>query len=362
MSRVRVGVLGCGMIAQLMHLPYLAELDDRFEIVALCDQAADLAGRVAERFGVKRTYEAFDDMLNDIPDLDAVVILNRDHFASALTALDRGLHVFTEKPLCYTLAETERLVATSERTGAKLMVGYMKRYDGGVRRGIEEIRRIETPRMARVHVLVGPDYGNWIIPELRSVDRPDGPLDTSDADGRLPKVMAELGSPSETMLAAYMDMLGVWSHDINVYRAAFPSAPASIKTNVSADGTVLSALLRYHDGFQCVFEGVATDVHCFEETLTVWGGDRTVTLDISNPFLRHVPSTVTIQENEPAGPDGRGMAVARTIEGPHAEPFKEQLRHFHECVTTPGLAPLTSGREALEDTRLMSDIIRAISD
>ncbi|MGA4845769.1 Gfo/Idh/MocA family protein [Streptomyces sp. G5(2025)] len=360
MSRVRVGILGCGMIAQLMHLPYLTELEDRFEIAALCDQDKALAQRVAARHRVPRVHDSWENLLDTVPSLDAVLILNKDHFAPALMALERGIHTFTEKPLCYTQGEAEQLVGTAERTGAKLMVGYMKRYDSGVRRGLEEMRRISAPRMARAHIVVGPDYGNWIIPEIQRIDRPAGAEADSGTDGRTAKARGELGTGSPALLAAYMDMFGVWSHDINVLRAAFPAAPTSVTARVSPDGGTLTALLGHADGLQCVFLGGKTSVRLFEENLTVWGSDRVVELHISNPFLRHVPSTVRVRQDEaPSSGRPRPLTVERTVDGSHHEAFKAQLCHFHACVTTPELQPLTSGQESLEDIRLMLAILRS---
>jgi predicted dehydrogenase len=345
------------MIAQLMHLPYLAELEEMFEIVALGDRDRSLAERLAFRYRVPAAHGSIDELLARTPGLDALIVLNKDHFEPALAALRRGIHVFTEKPLCYTIKEAEQLVTAAAQTGAKLMVGYMKRYDSGVRRGLEEIRAVTGARMARVHIIVGPDYGNWIIPELHPMVRPAGPV---DADGRLPKVIAEFGAAPDSVLAAYMDMFGVWSHDINLYRAVFPDDPISIKTNVSADGTTLTAMLQYADGMQTVLQGGTTSAHFFEESLTVWGVDRIVTIELTNPFLRHVPATVRIKEDDldSRRPLGRA-AVERQITGDHVEAFKAQLRHFHECVTTESQQPLTDGVESLKDMRLMTDILRA---
>lgn len=363
MIRVRVGVVGCGMIAQLVHLPYLAALSDRFDVVAVCDRSFELARSVAERFRVPAAYADLEDMLAKTPDLEAVVVLTLDHVQPVLAALERGKHVFTEKPLGYTLAETERVVGAAARTGRKVMVGYMKRYDSGVRRGLEEIARIARPVMARVHLVVGPDYGNWIIPELGTVTRAQDPV-PARPDPRRGRVLEEFGEASPELLETYMDMFGVWSHDINVYRAAFPAEPASIKAHRSPDGRTLTATLQYADGFQCVFQGASTSVHRFEESLTVWGKDRTVTLDISNPFLPNTPSTVRIWRDEPpTGPgSSRGAASEQTVTGSHEEAFKAQLAHFHECVTTPSTPPLTSADEALQDTRLMIDIVRAAAE
>ncbi|MBC2874262.1 MULTISPECIES: Gfo/Idh/MocA family protein [Streptomyces] len=364
MFRVRVGVVGCGMIAQLVHLPYLRALVDRFDIVALCDRSFDLAQSVAEHFRVPNVYAAVEDMLAKTPGLDAVVVLTPDHRDPVLAALERGKHVFTEKPLGHTIAEIEEVIAAAHRTGSKVMVGYMKRYDSGVRRGLEEIARIVRPTMARIHIVVGPEYGNWIIPELTRIKRADGSSPTGRQDERRRRVDLEFGSTSSGALEAYMDMFGVWSHDVNVYRAAYPAMPDSIKAHCSPDGKTLTASLRYADGFQCVFQGSSTSIHRFEESLTVWGSDRTVTLDISNPFLPNAPSTVRIWRDEPAADTGagRGAALEEVITGSYEEAFRAQLAHFHDCVTSPGLHPLTSAHEALMDTRLMIDIVRAADE
>jgi predicted dehydrogenase len=357
--RLRLGILGCGQIAQLMHLPYAAELHDRFEIMALCDRAADLSGRVAARYGIDRTYASLDEMLKNSPEIDAVLVLNLDHSDSVSAALRAGKHVFTEKPLGYTVAESEQAVRISEETGKILMVGYMKRYDSGVQRGLEEIKKIARPIMARVHLVVGPQYGNWIIPELLEIDRSGS--QNAERDTRRDRVLDESKDMDQAALNAYMEMFGVWSHDINVYRGAFPDEPVSVKANTTPDGSALTALLQYADGFQCILQGASTSVHRFEESLTVWGDDRTVSLDISNPFLRHTPSTVRIWRNEtdPLPGHTRPAEIEEVFTGSYEEAFKSQLRHFHECVTSVTTDPLTSGREALEDTRLMARIVKA---
>ena len=102
-NRTRVGVVGCGLIAQVMHLPYLSELSDRFAIAALCDLSEPLARACAERYGVAAVHTAWQDLLSD--DLDAVMILTSgDHAPIAVEAAKKGLHVFSEKPMALSSA------------------------------------------------------------------------------------------------------------------------------------------------------------------------------------------------------------------------------------------------------------------
>ncbi|MFZ0383268.1 MAG: Gfo/Idh/MocA family oxidoreductase, partial [Solirubrobacteraceae bacterium] len=71
-DRTRVGVVGCGLIAQVMHIPYLAELSDRFELAALCDIRPAVVAACAERYGVPAVTTRAEELLA-MP-LDAVVV------------------------------------------------------------------------------------------------------------------------------------------------------------------------------------------------------------------------------------------------------------------------------------------------
>ena len=62
-QRLRVGVIGCGVIAEVMHLPHLNDLDDLFELRAVCDISRDKAEACARRFGAPSVYESWQDML-----------------------------------------------------------------------------------------------------------------------------------------------------------------------------------------------------------------------------------------------------------------------------------------------------------
>src|SRR3984885_10989912 len=127
-ERTRVGVIGCGLIAQVMHIPYLAELSDRFELTALCDLRPGVAAACAERYGVGAVSTRCEELLA-MP-LDAVVIATSgDHAPIAIEAARAGLHVLVEKPMALSSADAERMVQAGEGGGVCLMVGTMKRYD-----------------------------------------------------------------------------------------------------------------------------------------------------------------------------------------------------------------------------------------
>ena len=88
-----------------MHLPYLAELPDRFEIAAVCDLREEVAAGCAGRFRVPRVCSRWEELLDE--PLDAVLIATSgDHAPIAIEAARAGKHVFVEKPMA--LSRTSR--------------------------------------------------------------------------------------------------------------------------------------------------------------------------------------------------------------------------------------------------------------
>ena len=129
---VRIGLLGCGLIAQYAHLPALKKAQG-VEFAAVCDLAADLSCRIAQQYGVPLSFSELDRFLGDA-DLEAVLIatVDQEHVPNAIACMQAGKHVLVEKPLGTNPEECRRLKITSEKAGCKLQVGNMKRYDPGI--------------------------------------------------------------------------------------------------------------------------------------------------------------------------------------------------------------------------------------
>ena len=134
-----IGVIGAGRIAQAAHLPALARADGA-RLAGICDPSASLSTEVAARYRVPG-HTRVEDLLAD-PDVQAVIVAvpDRLHLPLASAALEAGKHVLVEKPLAGSVAEAEQLASVAERTGLKLQVGAMKRYDPGVQFAADAVR------------------------------------------------------------------------------------------------------------------------------------------------------------------------------------------------------------------------------
>ena len=129
---LRVGVLGCGPIAQAAHFEACTKAGNA-SLYAICDVADDLRDRMAATHAPTRSYADYDAMLAD-PDLEAVIIATSDafHVPAALMALQAGKHVLCEKPLATSVEQAESLRAAVADSGLVLQVGHMKRFDAGL--------------------------------------------------------------------------------------------------------------------------------------------------------------------------------------------------------------------------------------
>ncbi|KAA0697291.1 gfo/Idh/MocA family oxidoreductase [Neorhizobium sp. P12A] len=127
--RLRVGVLGCGPIAQFAHLESCVKARNA-DLYAICDAAPDLLARMGATYEPQKMFGDFDAMLAD-PDLEAVIIATSDayHVPMSIKALDAGKHVLCEKPIGVSVEEGETLAAAVKRSGKVLQVGHMKRFD-----------------------------------------------------------------------------------------------------------------------------------------------------------------------------------------------------------------------------------------
>ncbi|HWE61272.1 MAG TPA: Gfo/Idh/MocA family oxidoreductase [Chloroflexota bacterium] len=131
-QRLRIGVLGCGPIAQSAHFDACRKARNA-DLYAICDIAEDLVARMAAVHQPAVCYHQYEDMLGD-PQVDAVIVAIADqfHVAASRQAIAAGKHVLVEKPLGVSIEECDQLRRQVRDAGLLLQVGNMKRFDPGI--------------------------------------------------------------------------------------------------------------------------------------------------------------------------------------------------------------------------------------
>lgn len=127
-EKIKIGVIGAGGIANSVHMPSLAEIEE-CEVVAICDLHEEKAKALAEKYGVSSTYTVYHEMLAK-ETLDAVfVLVNPDcTFRVADDCMKAGCHVMIEKPLGINSYQAHSLARTAKATGKTAAVAMNRRH------------------------------------------------------------------------------------------------------------------------------------------------------------------------------------------------------------------------------------------
>ncbi|MEZ4677576.1 MAG: Gfo/Idh/MocA family oxidoreductase [Caldilineaceae bacterium] len=126
-KKIRVGIVGCGGIAQSQHIPgYLRT--ENVEIVALCDVNETLLKTVGEQHSIVQLQTDYRELVA-LSELDAVDICTApdSHFPIALAALVAGKHVFCEKPLALSYSDARQLYVAAQAADVVTGVGFVHR-------------------------------------------------------------------------------------------------------------------------------------------------------------------------------------------------------------------------------------------
>lgn len=125
---VRIGVIGVGSWTNRVHIPQILS-HPAGELVTLCARSEEKLNRVGKDLGISNLYIDYRELMEQ-DELDAVTIssTHNAHYEIAKAALERGLHVFCEKPLGVNSTQTEELATLASKTGLKNMVAFTNRW------------------------------------------------------------------------------------------------------------------------------------------------------------------------------------------------------------------------------------------
>ncbi len=275
-----IGVVGCGKIAQVRHIPEYASHPDA-KLWAFYDLNQSRAETLAKKYGAK-AYASVEELLND-PQIDAVsvCVANHAHAQITIAALKAGKHVLCEKPMAVTLQECEEMVHTAKETGKFLMIGH-------------------NQRLARAHVLAKKlltrgEIGNILTvrstfghggPETWSID-PGSDVWFFDKKQAAMGAMADLGI-HKTDLIQYL----CGSHVVRV------TARVVTLDKKYADGS----LIGVDDNAFCIYEMDNGVVATMNASWTFYGAEDNSTVLYGTDGIMHIyddpaHSIVVIKKN-----------------------------------------------------------------
>lgn len=163
MSKLKVGVIGCGSIAKYRHLPEYAA-NKHVEIVAVCDIVEDRVQEFAETYNAK-AYTNYEELLaDDSIDVISVCLPNYLHAPVSIAASKAGKHVLVEKPMATSREEAEAMIEAAKESGKKLMVGHNQRFVSSHQKAKEIIASGEIGKVYSFRTAFGhPGPEGWSV-------------------------------------------------------------------------------------------------------------------------------------------------------------------------------------------------------
>ena len=358
MATLKVGVIGGGLIAQVEHLPNLLALPDLFSVAGLADPSAKVREHLARRHGIQTFVDA--EALLAEP-LDAVLIATPDayHADLAVAALDRGLHVFSEKPLCYAVDDADRVAAARDRARRIVQIGTMKRFDPAFVM-LRDLVKGQGPRLRLISVEVNdPDFWPYVAHRdyLAGDDVPAALIEESGYR-RAEQIKRALGRAASN--AELRGFAGPYSsamvHDINLVRGLLDAMDLSTGAIVGAavfaggDGAQGTIRLAPGEALWSVFHLTVPKLADYLEKVTLFFDDRIYELAFPSPYLNHQPTALT----EKRSTGHHAETILHRVS--YAEAFVEELKGWHAAIT--GGAPVVN---PVEDARADMALLGALA-
>jgi predicted dehydrogenase len=363
-----VGIVGCGGIAQMMHLPTLAERPDLFQIVALADLSERTVNAVGERYGVRARFKDGRELAGQ-KDVEAVLLFASGcHRDAVLELLAARKPLFVEKPLAFSLPETEEVARAVREAGVPFMVGYHKRFDPAylrARRAVQEMRDLRFVEVTVLHpddgayrthhaVLPRPDQPWQPRPEREDVTATHERVMRGAFKGCVDRIVGEKALAHHRVGAFILfDSL---IHDIDAVRGVLGDPEAVVAAHVWRDGLAQTSITRFAGDVRASLSWISVPgLKHYEETLRFVGNETRVTLVFPSPYIRHAPTPLTIERM-----DGDELLVENHTVS-YEEAFRAELHHFREAVLG-GTPPAPSLADALSDARWIHQIAAAYTD
>ena len=310
------------------HLPWIADLGDRFRLVAVADPDDRARREAAHRHRPLAAYADHRRMLAEQP-LDAVLIAspNATHAEIACDAIEAGAHVLVEKPLCLTVEDVDRVIAARDKAGVVVQVGYMKRFDPAFEALLRDLPDDAGDLLHLASTTYDPGLESWFG---RPGSRPAEPDVLSDV------------------------FLGALIHDVNLVGGLLERLGGADSLRVAhafarADGRAAGATVAIDDRVTWTGAWLRIDgLGDFREQLEVFTLRGVQRLSFPAPYLAMAPTTYELSA-------AHGRANERVVLREWSASYRRQLVGFHACVTA-GAPCRTPPEQARRDVRLLIEM------
>ncbi len=329
---VRLAVVGCGGIAQLVHIPAALRVDGA-ELIAVCDVYEDVARKVAYKYHVPKFYSDAQAMY-DGEEIDAVLLLTShpQHMQPTVQAAENGKHVMVEKPMAMTVEECEEMISACRKAGVWLMLAFMKRFDPSLK---WVAKNIEEGELGQIFVV-----NSWYCDSVHHMDYVKGflPSFIRPEDPKLSLPGVDVDRHKELLLGHgvhHMDLLHWIGGPVRKITTRYEE--------LTRESFVSNSIVEYESGSSGYFQLAGVLARDWTEGLQVHGTSGSAETDILFPYYRR-PSPVKIFTKK--------TGTYSTIAIPFRDQYLGEIQHFVDSIARDQ-QPIPSGEDGLYAQRML---------
>ncbi|WP_323173608.1 Gfo/Idh/MocA family oxidoreductase [Natrialba sp. PRR66] len=355
---MKFGIIGCGTIAQIMHIPNIIEVPDA-TLAAMCDPAENVTETLGDRYNVPADRRYIDPsrlIEEGATDLDAIVVTTpmQTHADIVETALAAGLDTLVEKPLAVTPADADRLAAAAEQSDATAMVAYNRRFEPAYERLSEELADIDHVDGITAYA-VDADFSKS-LPNIYDLVEPelDAEFIERSTERRREQCKQAVDTTDDELASAYDFQLEHVCHDINALRGLFGDIVSIDHVDFVRNGYFGTAHLVFEGGERCVLQTGDSERHWHEQFVRIDAPDRMLQLEFDHPFVKYNAATLSVRR-------GTEETIDSQFSPTREESFKRELERFMACACGEA-AVQTPFTEARDDIKLIASLFTQSRD
>ncbi|KAK4954142.1 hypothetical protein LTR10_007570 [Elasticomyces elasticus] len=353
---VNIGLIGCGEIAQVVHIPTLNFMNAWFRITYLCDVSAGALAHCAAKIpghnAVKTTRDPAE--LCASSEVDAVIIANSNeyHALHAIMALKQHKHVLVEKPMAMNKSDVDAIIKEEKISKGSLMVGYMRRYAAPFEDAVKEIGGLDKVLYARVRDIVGSneffvDQSGTFPAKFTDFRTEDSTDKAKRTDEMIATALKEdCGgipvTPETTLMWQVFGGLG--SHDLSAMREAL-GTPSSVVG--SSLGFPFWNVLYKYPNFTVSYESGIDNIPRFDAHIEIYSAEKTIRVQYDTPYVKGLAVTMHVCEND------NGAYKETMIRKSYEDPYTLEMKILWKMVVE-GERPKTTAEDAGQDLEIFS--------
>jgi predicted dehydrogenase len=319
-DRLKVGIIGCGAVAELAHLPTLTK-HPLVSVYALVDKNEERAKELAEKFCLDNTYDNYEDIYEKV-DMAVIALPNHLHAKPTMDFLQHDVNVLCEKPMALSVSECKSMIQACEKSKAKLMISHQRRFMSNI---VLARRMIDSGSLGDL-----TEYNCIVGAKFRWPTQTGFYFKKEEAGGG---VLIDMG-------VHILDLLLWFFGDVEDLKyKAEDTMGKGVEDNVSISFT-------HKNSAKGEMKLSRTEV--LENKLMIKGEEGWINIGIFDP------TQFEFQSNKSKVSLELGKLNVKTKNN---DPFRDQITHFVNCIKSD-TKPLISGIDGLKTIKIVEECYR----